>query len=134
MIRGHAMTLLGIHHVSLPRPAGAASGAVARQFYGGVLGLRECVLPAGLEGVDVVWFHIGAGELHLYAAADDGGGGGRHACLHCADLTAITRQLERHGIAWQPGEPVIRGRPRLFCRDPFGNLLEITALDDGAEP
>lgn len=127
------MTLLGIHHVSLPRPAGAASGAAARHFYGAVLGLRECPLPAGLAGADVVWFHIGTGELHLYAA-DDGDGGGRHACLRCADLAAITQQLERHHIAWQPGDPVIQGRPRLFCRDPFGNLLEITALDDGGEP
>jgi catechol 2,3-dioxygenase-like lactoylglutathione lyase family enzyme len=123
------VTVKRLQHVSTPYPPGRADEV--RAFYGGLLGLTEKAVPASLSGGDLVWFEAGPGELELHffpeqAAAPDGPGA-RHFCLDVEDVAAWRRRLEEAGV-----EPIdttpIRNRPRFFCRDPFGNLVELTTI------
>jgi len=51
----------------------------------------------------------------------------RHLCLEVEDLEALRRQLQAAG--YRPYDDIpIPNRPRFFCRDPFGNLIEFTTL------
>jgi len=103
--------------------------ATARQFYGGVLGLTEIAAPASLDGLQELWFRLDGGtEVHLFAEAPMGQDhSARHFCLAAADVELLRLHLEAVGVM-VVGGPSIPGRPRYFCRDPFGNLLEITTI------
>lgn len=116
-----------LHHVSLPMPP--AHEAAARQFYGTVLGLAEVTPPASLDGLQELWFRLGAEtELHLFAEQPMGQDhSARHFCLAVDDVEALRTRLEEAG-ATVVGGPPLPGRPRYFCRDPFGNLVEITTI------
>ncbi|WP_025745833.1 VOC family protein [Kallotenue papyrolyticum] len=114
-----------LHHVSIPRPPGSA--AQTRAFYGDLLGLEELPVPASIAHLDVIWFRLGAGELHLFSAAQLPTDDGRHFCIVVRDLSAVRQRLTQAG--YQPWDAIpIPGRPRFFCRDPFGNQIEFTAL------
>ncbi len=116
-----------VQHVSVTRPPG--SHETARAFYGDVLGLREIDLPASLSQYDLIWFAIGEDELHLVAEENaDNLGSGRHFCLQIGDLSAVRERLVTAGTEIWDATP-IPGRPRVFCRDPFGNAIEITQFD-----
>lgn len=119
-----------LQHVSVPYERGREAGA--RAFYGELLGLAELPPPRTLTGV--IWYRVGEAELHLFAdevgAEEAGGARGRHHfCLDWGEreaLERLRRRLEGAGVATQDTTP-IPGRPRFFCRDPFGNRLELTA-------
>ena len=118
-----------LHHVSIVIPPGSEDEA--RGFYGGLLGLRERPPGRGLDPRTVIWFETGPGlELHLMLR-DEEIGGQRHFCLEIDDLEAMRRQLEQAGAEIRQATPIV-GRPRFFCRDPFGNLVELTHIEDGA--
>ena len=51
----------------------------------------------------------------------------RHLCLEVDDLEGWRRQLEEAGVATSE-QTLIPNRPRFFCRDPFGNLIELTTI------
>jgi catechol 2,3-dioxygenase-like lactoylglutathione lyase family enzyme len=118
------MSRLRIQHVSVPRPPG--TGDEARRFYGGVLGFEEVSPPRALGHLDLVWYRVGPCELHLYAAEGQPHPGA-HFCLEVDDVEAVRAQLGQAGIAVQETD-AIPGRPRFFCKDPFGNLIEITTV------
>jgi catechol 2,3-dioxygenase-like lactoylglutathione lyase family enzyme len=78
-----------------------------------------------------VWFEAGTGELELHFLVDDAGiddGAARHFCLEVDDLDGCRRRLAEAGYEPRDTTP-IRRRPRFFCRDPFGNLLEFTTIE-----
>jgi hypothetical protein len=53
-------------------------------------------------------------------------------CLEVEDVDSARHQLEASGYAPYDATPIPH-RPRFFCRDPFGNLVELTTLlDDSA--
>lgn len=112
-----------LQHVSIPRPP--ASDDRARTFYGGLLGLKEIPPPDALEGV--IWYSLGEAELHLFTEREPLPDLRQHFCLEVSDLKALRERLEAAGVATQD-TTAIPGRPRFFCRDPFGNRLEFTAL------
>lgn len=118
-----------LHHVSLPMPPGHE--AAARQFYGELLGLVEMTPQQNLEELHELWFQLGGNtELHLFAEEPMGQDhSARHFCLAVADVEQLRARLEAAGIA-VVGAPRIPGRPRYFCRDPFGNLVEITTIQN----
>ncbi len=103
--------------------------ATARQFYGAVLGLIEVAPPASRDGLQEIWFQLaGKTELHLFAEAPTGQDhSARHFCLAVDDVETLRLRLESAGVT-VVGSPPIPGRSRYFCRDPFGNLLEITTI------
>jgi hypothetical protein len=119
-----------LQHVSIPRPPGEESAQLARQFYSGVVGLTEKPTPATIAHLDLVWFGIGQDtELHVFAEADISSASGRHFCLNVGDVEAMRQTLIQASYQpWSPDE--IRGRPRFFCRDPFGNIVEFTQISE----
>jgi catechol 2,3-dioxygenase-like lactoylglutathione lyase family enzyme len=119
------MKLRGLQHVSTPIPNGRQ--AAVRRFYGGVLGLRELPVPSTLDQDGLVWYSAGGQlELHFFPGEAEHGSG-RHFCLDVENLDEVRQALEEAGRDPHDTTP-IHNRPRFFCRDPFGNLIEFTSI------
>ncbi len=116
-----------LQHVSTPYPRGRSDEL--RSFYGGVLGLAEKDVPDSLAGRELVWFSAGEGEreLHFLPEDDLDRRSGRHFCLEVDDVEASRRAVVAAGCETFEDVP-IPNRPRFFCRDPFGNLIEFTTI------
>ena len=117
-----------LQHASMLIPPGMQDAV--RAFYGQVLGLEEKQPPRSLAHLHLVWFAAGEGELELHFLPGPTGPDEtdqRHICLVVEDLEAYRRRLTEAGVAILPAEPIPH-RPRFFCRDPFGNRLEFTAI------
>jgi catechol 2,3-dioxygenase-like lactoylglutathione lyase family enzyme len=122
--------LLRLQHVSIPIPPGGE--ARAREFSGGLLGMEERDVPPKLDPNRLIWFRAGGDlELHLYIEAEPPIDA-RHLCFVVDDdLDGLRAKLEAAGVETNDTTPIV-GRPRWFCRDPFGNLLELTRFEPGA--
>jgi catechol 2,3-dioxygenase-like lactoylglutathione lyase family enzyme len=119
------MRLRRLQHVSSPFTDGN-QGAL-RAFYGDLLGLAEISTPSTLGNLDLVWFSAGDGmELHFFRGTPDPSAM-RHFCLDIEDLEETRRRLKEAGHEPYDDTP-IPNRPRFFCRDPAGNLLELTSI------
>lgn len=115
-----------VQHVSIPRPPG--SDAQARAFYGDLVGLEEAEVPESIRHLDLVWFRLGDTELHLFAEEPIADRSGRHFCIDVDDLAGLRERL--HTAGYEPRDTIpIPGRPRFFCRDPFGNDVEFTTIE-----
>jgi catechol 2,3-dioxygenase-like lactoylglutathione lyase family enzyme len=120
------MRLRRLHHVSSPFAEGGA--AALRAFYVELLGLHEIPPPPALGHLELVWLSAGDGlELHFYRGQVDPEST-RHFCIDIEDLEETRRRLEDAGHEPYDDTP-IPNRPRFFCRDPAGNLVEFTSLD-----
>jgi len=116
-----------LQHVSIPRPPG--SEAQTRAFYGDLLGLTEKPAPNSISDLEVIWFKINEdAELHCFREEPHADPSARHFCLVVEDLSAMRGKLTRAGYAPYDVE-TIPGRPRFFCRDPFGNIIEFTTIE-----
>jgi hypothetical protein len=76
----------------------------------------------------LVWFSAGSNdlEMHFFPGVPDPKHQ-RHLCLEAEDLDAARRDLAEAG--YEPYDDIsIPNRPRFFCRDPFGNLIEFTTI------
>jgi len=117
-----------LQHASMVIPPGTQEAV--RTFYGGILGLEEKQPPRSLAHLHLVWFAAGEGELELHFLPDphpSAGADQRHICLVVDDLEDYRRRLSEAGARITAAEP-IPYRPRFFCRDPFGNLLELATI------
>jgi catechol 2,3-dioxygenase-like lactoylglutathione lyase family enzyme len=118
--------LRSLQHVSSPYPEGEA--ASVRKFYGEVLGLQEQPIPYTLAGMSLLWFSAGEGlELHFFPGPRDVSSE-RHFCFDIDDLEETRKRLQDAGLAPSDAAP-ISNRPRFFCRDPVGNLIEFTRIE-----
>jgi catechol 2,3-dioxygenase-like lactoylglutathione lyase family enzyme len=113
-----------IDHVQVAAPAGGEDAA--RAFYGELLGLPELPKPERLRERGGVWFAVG--DQHLHVGIEEGFAPARkaHPALavpHASDLSVLAARLEAAGrkIAWDG--------LRFYVEDPFGNRLELLALD-----
>jgi catechol 2,3-dioxygenase-like lactoylglutathione lyase family enzyme len=120
------VSLRGLQHVSSPVPDGRQGDV--RRFYGELLGLREVPVPRTLMESRLVWFSGGPGlELHFFPGVTDPTSE-RHFCLDVENLEETRRNLTEAGC--EPYDDIaIPNRPRFFCRDPFGNLIEFTSIE-----
>ncbi len=122
------MTGTRLQHVSTPYPRGRRDDV--RAFYGGVLGLSEKPVPESLRELELVWFAAGGDELELHFLPDPvppHPQAQRHFCLEVEDVEAWRRRVEAAGVETSD-QVAIPNRPRFFCRDPFGNLVELTTI------
>ncbi|CAN5768804.1 hypothetical protein BH20CHL4_BH20CHL4_07520 [soil metagenome] len=121
-------SVMRLQHVSVPMPPG--SQEQARQFYGEVLGMQEKSPPSSLAQQQLVWFNAGDGGQEVHVFTDDqleSKSVEQHLCLQVDSLSEYRSRLAENGIAIRESTP-IAGRPRLFVRDPFENLIEITEV------
>jgi catechol 2,3-dioxygenase-like lactoylglutathione lyase family enzyme len=115
-----------LQHVSVAIDGDGADEA--RAFYGALLGLVEKPVPPKLDPGQLVWFDLGGDlELHLMQTGD-GVPPNAHFCIAVDDgLDELRARIEAAGIETRTPTEII-GRPRFMCRDPFGNLVELTQL------
>jgi catechol 2,3-dioxygenase-like lactoylglutathione lyase family enzyme len=115
---------LELQHVSIPMPADGHDAA--RAFYGGLLGLEEREVPPKLDPAQLIWFRVGGDlELHLFESGEQAPRS-QHFCLRVdSGLDELRRTLEDAGVEVRDTDEIV-GRPRFFCRDPFGNSIELT--------
>ena len=128
------VTVSRLQHVSTPYPRGRQEDV--RAFYGDLLGLVEKPVPDSLLHMELVWFDAGADHVELHFLPDTvppDARAQRHFCLEVDDVEAWRRRLEEKGVATSEDVP-IPNRPRFFCRDPFGNLIELTTIKGDYRP
>jgi catechol 2,3-dioxygenase-like lactoylglutathione lyase family enzyme len=119
-----------LQHVSIPRPPGEESAQRAREFYAGVVGLKEKPVPSTILHADLVWFKITDDtELHVFASTESTPKTGQHFCLNISDVESMRKSIAGCGFTTWDADP-IQGRPRFFCHDPFGNSIEFTQIVD----
>jgi catechol 2,3-dioxygenase-like lactoylglutathione lyase family enzyme len=116
-----------LQHVSVVIPPDGADAA--RGFYAGLLGLEERGVPPKLDASKLIWFRVG-GDCELHLMMEDEPPPRRpHFCLVVdGDLGELRPRLEEAGVETR-GPTEIVGRPRFFCHDPFGNLVELTRFE-----
>jgi catechol 2,3-dioxygenase-like lactoylglutathione lyase family enzyme len=114
--------ITGIDHVQIAMPVGAED--IARQFYSGVLGLKEIPKPAVLAVRGGVWFECGGAQLHLGADPEFLAAKKAHPALLVADYPAFAAHLGGLGVTLKP-EDVVGARQRATLFDPFGNRIEL---------
>lgn len=122
---GQRVLIQRVQHVSVPRPRG--SHDAARRFYGELLGLEEVQVPPSIGHLDLIWYRMGDSELHLFPTDAAPAPHAGHFCFQVDDLDALRARLIEGGAAIDE-DIAIHNRPRFFCRDPFGNLIEFTAI------
>ena len=115
---------LELQHVSNATPPGRRDEA--RAFYGELLGLDERAVPPKLDPEELIWFRVGGDlELHLFQS-DESAPRSQHFCLRLdSGLDELRAKLEDAGVETRDTDEIV-GRPRFFCRDPFGNRVELT--------
>lgn len=116
------MTVSGLLHVAIL----VSDLEAAKQFYEGVLGLKQKARP-NLESPGV-WYNLGDAELHLIVTtgqlppANERPKKDSHFALSVEDIELIKKQLNDAGVPFRESSA---GTPRLFVRDPDGNLIEL---------
>ncbi|WP_188192668.1 glyoxalase [Nonomuraea sp. SYSU D8015] len=107
-----------LHHVQLSAPKG--SEPLLRDFYAGVLGLREVPKPAALAQRGGAWFRGEGVEIHLGIEEDFRPARKAHPAFLVDDLDAYAARL--------PGavpDDLLPGFRRIYVSDPVGNRIEL---------
>jgi catechol 2,3-dioxygenase-like lactoylglutathione lyase family enzyme len=114
--------VVGLDHVQLSAPPGCE--AVARDFFGAVLGLAEVEKPTSLRSRGGVWFAAGAQQLHVGIEEAHAPALKAHPALAVRDAGAVAECLAAAGapVTWDDSIPGVR---RLYTADPWGNRLEL---------
>jgi catechol 2,3-dioxygenase-like lactoylglutathione lyase family enzyme len=113
-----------IDHVQLAMPEGQEGKA--REFFIGVLGMRELTKPANLAARGGCWFESGGVQIHLGVERDFRPALKAHPALRCRNYDDLLRRLAGHGVARQDDDN-IPGARRCHIADPFGNRIELIA-------
>lgn len=116
------MSIARLHHVQITIPPGTE--AAARDFYCGLLGLREIQKPESLRGRGGFWVELGDQQVHIGVEAGvERERTKAHIAYQVDDVAAWRTRLIEHGIT--PAESIpIPGFERFEFRDPFGNRVE----------
>ncbi len=125
---GETIGVVGVDHVQVAMPA--RGEARARQFYGGLLGLREVEKPPSLSGRGGCWF-VGVGGIGVHVGVDERFIAAKksHPCFIVADL-AVARRLLDDADAPIVEDDSASGIARLYTADPFGNRIELVEAGD----
>jgi hypothetical protein len=117
-----------IEHVQLAMPAGGE--ALARDFYGGILGIGETPKPAHLAKRGGCWFERGELKIHLGVEADFRPARKAHLALLVTELPLLEEKLKASGHVLKEDEP-LEGFRRIYVDDPFGNRIELMETNQG---
>ena len=126
---GSAAHTPALDHVQVAAPAGCEDAA--RGFYGELLGLIEIEKPVRLRPGGGVWFLLAAGaQLHVGVDERFVPAAKAHPALRVGamQLDALAARLAA-GHAPVEWDHEIEGVRRFFTFDPWGNRLELLAVD-----
>ena len=118
--------ILGLHHVQITIPKGAEDAA--RDFYCGVLGLKEIPKPDALAGRGGFWLETGDRQIHV--GTEDGverANSKAHVAYEVQGFEEWRHKLTERGVEVRDGIQ-IPGMRRFEFRDPFGNRIEFLEL------
>ena len=118
-----------LDHVQVAAPPGCE--AEARRFYAELLGLPEMVKPEPLRSAGGAWFALDGGRSAIHVGVEREFVPARkaHPALRVTlpVLEELRARLEAGGapVAWDDRLP---GYRRFFTADPWGNRLEVLAV------
>jgi catechol 2,3-dioxygenase-like lactoylglutathione lyase family enzyme len=118
--------LTGIDHVQLAAPPGCEEEA--RRFFGDLLGLEEVAKPAALQARGGVWFRVGPQQLHVGVDEGFAPATKAHPAFLAREYDALRERLGAAGVETRDDDS-IRGVRRCYAADPWGNRIELIALD-----
>lgn len=117
-----------LDHVQVCAPPGCEQAA--RRFYGDVLGLIEIEKPVRLRPQGGAWFALDGGQLHIGVSEPFVPARKAHPALRVDGtwLDALAARLSGAGatVEW---DHQIDGVRRFFTVDPWGNRLEVLAVE-----
>ncbi len=87
--------------------------------------------PAPLAERGGCWFKSGSVQIHVGVEEDFRPARKAHPALAVTDIAAVVARLQTAGVEVREGE-ALEGRVQRFVDDPFGNRIELVAVD--AEP
>ncbi|HYJ91349.1 MAG TPA: VOC family protein [Pyrinomonadaceae bacterium] len=117
-----------VHHVQITIPKGSEDAA--RQFYCGLLGLKEIPKPDALQGRGGFWLQVGDRQVHVGVEdAVEREQSKAHVAYLVSDLEAYRKMLSDKDFKILDGIP-IPGYSRFEFRDPFGNRVEFLQTDN----
>ena len=116
-----------LDHVELCVPRGAE--AAAREFYGGLLGLKEIEKPGPLRAGGGLWVEIADVQVHI-GVEDATSKSKRHPAFEVEGVEAVRKFLEANGVRTRD-EKEIEGVRRFSFFDPFDNRVELLEKTDG---
>lgn len=114
--------ITGLDHVQVAIPVGSES--VAREYYGGVLGMEEIPKPPALARRGGCWFASGSAVLHLGVEEPFWPAKKAHPAFLVTDLDALAAALAERGDGVTRSDSELPGIRRFHAFDPFGNRLE----------
>ena len=114
--------ILSLHHAQITIPKDSEQNA--REFYCGVLGLREVPKPDELAGRGGFWLEVGDRQVHIGTEEKiEAASTKAHVAYLVENLGDWRKVLSAHDIAITDGIQ-IPGYRRFEFRDPFGNRVE----------
>ncbi|MHA0858474.1 VOC family protein [Paenibacillus sp. CMAA1364] len=114
--------IIGFHHAQITIPKDKEEEA--RNFYCGILHLKEISKPKSLIGRGGFWVQVGDQQLHVGTEDEvDRFQTKAHLAYEVTDLNTIEKILVDNGIEILESVP-IPGYERFEFRDPFGNRVE----------
>lgn len=114
--------LSAIDHVQLAMPPGGEKKA--RDFFVGLLGMREIPKPPELATRGGCWFASGEVQLHMGVEADFRPAKKAHPAFRCKGYADLIEHLRTHRVEVIEAED-IPGVRRCHIADPFGNRMEL---------
>ncbi|AKA49538.1 glyoxalase [uncultured archaeon] len=111
----------GIDHVQLAALEG--SEGVARDFFHGVLGMKEIEKPENLKKRGGLWFKCGTNQIHIGIDHDFRPAKKAHPAIHVKNLNVLKERIVAKGISVKEDEP-LPGDDRFYVDDPFGNRMK----------
>ncbi len=111
-----------VHHVQVSIPVGVEDKA--REFYCGVLGMKEVPKPESLAGRGGFWLELDGFQIHF--GTEDGIDREKsksHVAYLVSDLEAWQEKLVANGRTVVDGIQIPNYK-RFEFRDPFGNRVE----------
>ncbi|GAA3673811.1 hypothetical protein GCM10022224_042640 [Nonomuraea antimicrobica] len=112
------MRIEALHHVQLAAPRG--SEPLLREFYTGVLGLREVPKPPALAARGGVWFRGDDLEVHLGIEDDFRPARKAHPAFLVDDLDSYIAKFPD-----ATEDDLFPGYRRIHVEDPVGNRIEL---------
>jgi catechol 2,3-dioxygenase-like lactoylglutathione lyase family enzyme len=118
------VSVLGLDHVQVAAPAGCE--ALARWFYGELLGLVEIPKPDVLAARGGAWFRCGLQQLHVGVEEPFLPASKAHPALLVdrGSLAELADRLAADGLRvdWDHSLDPVK---RIYSRDPWGNRIEL---------